>query len=102
MEAGSAIVLAIVLLAGGGAAGAAMLTEVGQWHGNGMMGGDYEDCPCRDGGDECPRGAEVDPEECDQYEAGDCPYHDDGGYQPRGAMVDRSAGICSNPCPLTY
>ena len=70
MEAGSAIALAIVLLAGGGTAGAVMMTDAGDWAdhgmmgiGHGMMGDDHEECPYHEDyeGGECFRGADVPP-----------------------------------------
>ncbi|NIP35423.1 MAG: hypothetical protein GWN18_10730 [Thermoplasmata archaeon] len=93
MEAGSAIVLAFVLLAGGGTAGAVMMTDAGDWTGHGMMGngpgmmgGDYEECPYHDGygRGECFRGADVDPEECEEHAYEECPYSGDEGYQRGG------------------
>jgi hypothetical protein len=97
MEAGSAIVLALVLLAGGGAAGAAVMSDVGDWTGQGMMGdgrgmmdGDHDDCPYHedvDGG-ECARNVDVDVEECDGASAEDCPYEDGGGYRRGGGCCD--------------
>ncbi len=97
MEAGSAIALAFVLLASGGTAGAFMMTDAGDWthgammgNGGGMMGSDYEECPYHDGdqGGECFRGADVDPEECEEYAAEDCPYGDEGGYRRGGGCCD--------------
>jgi hypothetical protein len=93
MEAGSAIALAIVLLAGGGSAGALMMTDGMDWahngmmgNGGGMMGGDDQDCPYHEDSDagECFRGADVDPEECEEHSAEDCPYGGDGGYRRSG------------------
>ena len=97
MEAGSAIALAIVLLAGGGTAGAVMMTDAGDWagqgmmgNGRGMMGGDYEECPYHEDyeGGECFRGGDVPPGECEENSAEDCPYNEDAGYR-------RGGGCCS-------
>ena len=93
MEGASAIVLAMVLLAGGGATGAVMMSEdvdLGSW---GMMGGHHammgdgsDDCPYHDGDhEECYTEDGTYPEECEEHYE-DCPYHDDAGvYEARGA-----------------
>jgi hypothetical protein len=98
MEFASAIVLAVVLIAGGGATGAVMLSDGDLWDGHhgmmggygGMMGGDgYEDCPYHeDGHEECYAEDGETPEECEEHFE-DCPYHDDVA---RGAQ--RGGGCC--------
>lgn len=101
MEAGSAIALAIVLLAGGGSAGAIMMTDGVEWahhgmmgYGGGMMGGgDVQDCPYEDGdADQCFRGADGGAEDCQELSDGDCPYYDeadcDGGGCGGGGCWD--------------
>ncbi len=84
MEGASAIVLALILLAGGGATGAAMMSgDLGEGHWGmmgghgGMMGDGYEDCPYHDGdGQECYAEDGAYPEECEEHFE-DCPYHDE-------------------------
>ncbi len=89
MEGTSAIVLALVLLAGGGATGAALMTDAGDWMGNGMMAGDYGECPYQSSDDApCFRGVEDVPEECEEHSLEDCPYHEEGQYQRRGGCCD--------------
>jgi len=96
MEGASAIFLAMVLLAGGGATGAVMMSEdvdMGHW---GMMGGHHgvmgegsEDCPYHDGDhEECYGEDGTYPEECEEHYE-DCPYHDDAGVEET-----RGAGCC--------
>ncbi len=100
MEFVSAIVLAAVLIAGGGATGAIMLSDGDLWDGHhGMMGGGYggmmgghgegyEDCPYHEeGNEECHDEDGEYPEECEEHYE-DCPYHDGDG---RGA---RRGGDC--------
>lgn len=97
MEFLSAVALALVLIAGGGATGAAMLSDGDIWDGHsGMMGGGmmggygegYEDCPYHDeGAEDCHAEVGEHTEECEEHYE-DCPYHDGGG---RGA---RRGGDC--------
>lgn len=87
MEGVSSLFIALVLLAGGGATGAIMMSDgVGDWDmmggQGGMMGGGYEDCPYHDGdGQECYADEGAFPE--------DCPYHDEA---PREEY--RGGGCC--------
>lgn len=85
MEGATAIALAILVLAGGGATGAALMTDAGDWMGHGMMmggqhgmmDGDAADCPYHDSSDApCFRGADQVPAECEEHSLEDCPYHD--------------------------
>jgi len=97
MEFVSALVLALVLVAGGGATGAVMLSDGDMWNGHqgmmggGMMGGGmmggygegYEDCPYHEEGlEECYAEDGGYPEECEEHYE-DCPYHDDVGRDAR-------------------
>lgn len=100
MEFLSAVVLAVVLIAGGGATGAVMMSDGEFWDGHyGMMGGGmmggygegYEDCPYHDeGAEDCYAESGEHAEECEEHEEHyeDCPYHDGDG---RGA---RRGGDC--------
>jgi hypothetical protein len=86
MEFTSAIVMAVLLIAGGGATGAVMLSDGGLWDGHhgmmgsgtgGMMGGygeGLEDCPYH-GNEECYAEDGEYPEECEEHYE-DCPYHE--------------------------
>lgn len=92
MEIASAIILASILLVGGGATGALVVADGQDWmgfHHGGMMGshGDgYEDCPGYDGDhlEDCHEGGADHPEECEEHYEEDCPYHDEGGHRSRG------------------
>jgi len=100
MEFVSAVALAIVLIAGGCAAGAVMLSDGDLWDGHqGMMGGSsgmmgsygegYEECAYHgEGHEECFALDGEYPAECEEHYE-DCPYHDDVG---RDAY--RGSGCC--------
>jgi hypothetical protein len=96
MEGASAIALALIILAGGGVTGAALMTDAGDWMGHGMMGdgrgmmgADHDECPYQDSGDApCFRGADQMPEECEEHSLEDCPYHEEGEVQRRGGCCD--------------
>ena len=92
MEGFTAIAFALVLAVGGGATGAVMMSDGGDWMGghHGMMGGDPDDCPYHDGDhpEECHEEWGEHPEECEEHSEEDCPYASNEGSRQRGGCCD--------------